>query len=554
WYTPGEQTLIAQVGRQHRFTLTGIDTTKPWVVNVAHRFGSSVGSPGTPLPLRFDILPATPVMLDTLSFFKQPTGAMVRWHQPAGPAVHHYNIYKFDSTWAANKFLPFYSTVRQTFDYNRIFYRNGQTWYYYALPIWTTVAGTESTYVDIHANDGDRYTVIAVDSDGYMSPYSGVVTMRNSTRSKDVLVIVDSDPSGNYVVRDSIRSYYNRLLSGYSHDIYSWYDSSAWPYCEGTTPACMDWHDFMKYRLIIIDDGMYDGILASWYEDPTRGFSTYLASGGQIAYFGSFSRMGGSYLVLTTNPGEYKRTHSLISQYFGIDSVFYVGALYYQRHSVPPYQDSLFAFYKGEAISPAPGDVFYDATHDRMKASFRSYWPATTPASVSTFHLTSAGQPIYTYRSLFPTKSMNEGQVAGVLTVGPTTTTYLYGFHLWYMDSTSAQSLVDWMVSQAPPAPSPARDAPPPVLEFASQNYPNPFNPSTTIGFTLMEREHVTITIYNLLGQIVRTLCDQDLEPGIHRVMWDGTSVSGHPVTSGVYFYRLIAGPNVSIKKMLLLK
>jgi hypothetical protein len=555
WYTPSQQTLVAQIGRQHQFALTSIDSTKPYVINVAHRFGSQVGSLGTPLQVRFDILPATPIMLDSLCFFKQPTGARMRWHQPAGPTVHHYNIYKFDSTWAANKFLPFYTTVRQSFDYNRMFYRNGQTWYYYALPVWATVSGSETTFVDLRAKDGDRYTVTAVDSDGYMSNYSGVSTiMMESTRSKDVLVMVDSDPTGNYVVRDSIRSYYNRLLSGYSHDIYSWYDSSAWPYCEGTTPACMDWHDFMKYRLIIIDDGMYDGILASWYEDQMHGFNVYLASGGQIAYFGSFSRMGGSYLNLTTNPGEYKRTHSIISQYFGIDSVFYVGALYYQRHSVPPYQDSLFGFYKGEAVSPAPGDIFYDATHDRMKASFRSFWPVTTPPSVSTFHLTTAGQPIYTYRSLFPTKSMNEGQVAGVLTAGPITTTYLYGFHLWYMDSTSAQSLVDWMVGQTPPAPSPASETPQKPLEFTTQNYPNPFNPSTTIGFTLIEKEHVSVIIYNMLGQIVRSVCDNDMEPGIHDVVWDGTSNSGHAVSSGVYFYRLIAGPNVAIRKMLLLK
>jgi hypothetical protein len=89
---------------------------------------------------------------------------------------------------------------------------------------------------------------------------------------------------------------------------------------------------------------------------------------------------------------------------------------------------------------------------------------------------------------------------------------------------------------------------------FSTQNYPNPFNPSTTIAYALPTRAHVTIEILNVLGQAVRKLVDEDVAAGNHLVFWDGTTSSGHAVSSGVYFYRLIAGTNIATRKMLLLK
>jgi len=87
-----------------------------------------------------------------------------------------------------------------------------------------------------------------------------------------------------------------------------------------------------------------------------------------------------------------------------------------------------------------------------------------------------------------------------------------------------------------------------------SQNYPNPFNPSTTISYNLPRRSDVTIEIFNLLGQRVRTLVDESQSSGPHQVEWDGTDETGSPVSSGVYLYRLKAGESVQSKKMMLLK
>jgi hypothetical protein len=87
-----------------------------------------------------------------------------------------------------------------------------------------------------------------------------------------------------------------------------------------------------------------------------------------------------------------------------------------------------------------------------------------------------------------------------------------------------------------------------------SQNYPNPFNPTTTIKYQIPQSSQVTIGVYNLLGQKIRTLVNDNMEAGDHQITWNGTNDAGLQVGSGVYFYRFQAGDFVSIKKMMFLK
>lgn len=86
------------------------------------------------------------------------------------------------------------------------------------------------------------------------------------------------------------------------------------------------------------------------------------------------------------------------------------------------------------------------------------------------------------------------------------------------------------------------------------QNYPNPFNPSTTIRFNLDRSQKARLDIFNLKGQLVKTLVDGDLEQGTHSIVFDGTDSKGNSLASGLYLYRLQT-PNQSIsRKMLLIK
>jgi len=85
-------------------------------------------------------------------------------------------------------------------------------------------------------------------------------------------------------------------------------------------------------------------------------------------------------------------------------------------------------------------------------------------------------------------------------------------------------------------------------------NYPNPFNPTTTIEYSLEQRSHVTISVFNVIGQEVSTLTSQVQSAGPHTTGWDGTDYTGRPVASGMYFYRMTAGDFTQTRKMLLLK
>ncbi len=86
------------------------------------------------------------------------------------------------------------------------------------------------------------------------------------------------------------------------------------------------------------------------------------------------------------------------------------------------------------------------------------------------------------------------------------------------------------------------------------KNYPNPFNPSTTIQFDLVRQADITLAIYNIRGEQVKLLAHGTTAPGRYSVVWDGSTNSGSPATSGVYFYRLSDGQTQLTGKMMLIK
>ncbi|MBI1805049.1 MAG: T9SS type A sorting domain-containing protein [Ignavibacteriae bacterium] len=86
------------------------------------------------------------------------------------------------------------------------------------------------------------------------------------------------------------------------------------------------------------------------------------------------------------------------------------------------------------------------------------------------------------------------------------------------------------------------------------QNYPNPFNPTTTIRYELPGASEVIVTIFNIVGQLVRHYASNVQPAGSHEVVWDGTDDGGRSVASGLYIYRVAAGTKVVSKKMLFLK
>ncbi len=85
-------------------------------------------------------------------------------------------------------------------------------------------------------------------------------------------------------------------------------------------------------------------------------------------------------------------------------------------------------------------------------------------------------------------------------------------------------------------------------------NYPNPFNPTTTISFSTKESGNVSINIYNMKGQLVKTLVNENLEAAYHNVVWNGKDNSNKVVSSGLYFYKMRSNNYTATKKMILMK
>ena len=94
-----------------------------------------------------------------------------------------------------------------------------------------------------------------------------------------------------------------------------------------------------------------------------------------------------------------------------------------------------------------------------------------------------------------------------------------------------------------------------PIRFSLEQNYPNPFNTTTTIRYFLYDPTDITLNIYNIQGELVGSLLDEESNlTGFHSIVWDGKNESGIRVSSGIYFYQLNTKESGMTKKMLLLK
>jgi flagellar hook assembly protein FlgD len=85
-------------------------------------------------------------------------------------------------------------------------------------------------------------------------------------------------------------------------------------------------------------------------------------------------------------------------------------------------------------------------------------------------------------------------------------------------------------------------------------NHPNPFNPTTEISFALSEAGQVILEVYNLRGQKVKTLVNDNLKEGYHTTVWNGKDEDGKQVSSGVYFYKMKSESYLQTRKMILMK
>ena len=145
---------------------------------------------------------------------------------------------------------------------------------------------------------------------------------------------------------------------------------------------------------------------------------------------------------------------------------------------------------------------------------------------------------------------VSEGEVALSLVFRPTTE-----IEETVIEITNSQTYDDEFGFNSLALPAPVQVQTRPEVFALANNYPNPFNPATTIKYALPQAADVELTVYNVVGQVVRTLVAEHQSAGRYVVEWDATNDSGHNLSSGMYFYRLEAGGEFrEVKKMLLLK
>ena len=117
---------------------------------------------------------------------------------------------------------------------------------------------------------------------------------------------------------------------------------------------------------------------------------------------------------------------------------------------------------------------------------------------------------------------------------------------VFYVDDVSVHTNGGTVAGDDPLAPA--------LTTALSGNYPNPFNPETTINYSVKDTTPVTIGIYNVKGQLVKTLVNEVKAGGNHSVVWTGLDNNGRSVSSGVYYYKMNAGKYSSTKKMIMMK
>jgi hypothetical protein len=93
-----------------------------------------------------------------------------------------------------------------------------------------------------------------------------------------------------------------------------------------------------------------------------------------------------------------------------------------------------------------------------------------------------------------------------------------------------------------------------PTVYALHQNYPNPFNPVTNLSYDLPEDAMVNITVFDMMGRVVRTLVNGQQSAGYKSLQWNGTNNSGQPISAGLYIYTIQAGEFSQTKKMIFLK
>ncbi|HOZ07015.1 MAG TPA: hypothetical protein PKW75_01895, partial [candidate division Zixibacteria bacterium] len=496
WLEMTELEIEATPGpEQSAWTLPNLATDRFYLASVSYRSASGTGEPAHPITVWAGERAEAPEFVGSEYVFVAPGDNIpLSWTTLSSMAVDHFNLYRFSTPQdAENAYHAFYDrgfaasaiAPADSFDVN------GRRYYYYAMSPYQVLPGAATLFVDEPVAESTTYIVAAVDPAGFESHFSEPVeAVHVPPRDKDILVLTHGSLAGvQFQSLSRVVEFYDSLLTGYDYDLYDWGDSNR-IYIE------TDWHLLMEYNLVVIDDDLRDGIFRPVWEDTTQAFTRYLLSGGRLAYFGSGGSMAGVDAI-TGAPSTRNLTHSLVRRFFGAESgrivpAIYLAALY---HFPPSYADTIFGFQRADPAALEYPALTYDLASGRINPGALQLWPTNAPLSVSTFAPTAAGEVTHLFGADAAINSTMAGEPVGIRRqVGPAET-YLFGFHLWYLELPGARALIDGMFDRA-------------VLAR--------FDPDTVLMVSAWSLEPETLTVH--VGNLPSGLSVYDIESGSVRL------------------------------------
>ncbi|RME31435.1 MAG: fibronectin type III domain-containing protein, partial [Candidatus Zixiibacteriota bacterium] len=386
WLRPPVGEPFAVLGQQSRYALTGLDPYRMYAVYVAHRTATGVGRLSAPVLLPPLAAMPAPQVRQEYTFSIGGAPAALSWQPPSGVTVDHYCVYRFpDTLAAADAYHAFYDlgwaqpelTPRDSFVVDTL------TYYFYEMTPYAVIPGSDTSYFDYQPEEGTVYVLSAVDVHGYETAFSEPVQLFDiPARTKDILVVTNSNLVDNFVSFDTVKAFYDSVLRGYDYDIVNYFDSSKIAYCHGSAYSCLDWKIQPRYRLVIYDDGLEDQVFNNISESEEHPYSRALQSGTALAVFGSMVGFTGR--TNTAAPAWYPVNNAFLRQTFGIDSVYYTGFGYYAVNGMPS-EDTLLGFVQALPVADSIPAVTYDTTRYPFTSRLLDFWPPDSPPSVAMF-------------------------------------------------------------------------------------------------------------------------------------------------------------------------
>lgn len=479
---------------------------------------------------------------------------VLQWNYPDSGNILYYKIYRSrDSAAAFQRYYPFlYDHPNDIpFQYQHDYFNGDDSVYFYEWRAYDSTDVNEHRYIDNLTQKGYYYWITAVNSDHFESDFSPLIkAVTVPAVTKDIVVLLGSTgDEQDYAYEDSISQYYSNLLSGYKYDLYYWTDSNLTS-SNCATGFCTTWDELSKYKLIMIEEYPASKILTTPNESNHKLFTHLSDIGQNIAYFGI--PPGDESIGLSTHTDEIDYGDlSFENKYMGISKTFLRS--WFNNYNQFETLDTLGGFTRAE---PAYDDLPVLHTmhlNTVVKPFFRQLFDITDNLPfTAAFEKTADATVLYRYQSLFPESSELQDLPVGVMRNKPNNTVFSFGFHLWGIERNDARSLVDYLFNQQTNHPDPYIV---PNKVTLNQNFPNPFNATTKISFSLPLPSVVSLDIYNILGQKIKTLAyDQILQTGNHYFTWDGTNEKNREVATGIYFYRLRVNNITMTHKMVLIK